>query len=246
MRVTGIIAVYFAALFAAAAPTNSVLDYVDGSASWVAYGNSSAVLQHKVWRVAERVLRQAGEYDKILNELSRDWGVSPEEVAGEIVVWGDEVGARNVVVKLKYNNAHALFDKITRAHKKNARNRSWRFAVENFVNGCRVFYCGYKDDKRVTIWFSMLCNSNDTLQFFIGEQPDTPLIPRGSNPLIQKIDRTKIASAAASGNFFKRLAARKAQRYFPMGIPPVGDVTVNVHLDNNKIRVEAEADISAF
>lgn len=223
---------------------DDVLNYVDGSASWIAYGNTAFVLQHKIWSVAERITRQAGEYHKVMNRLNKEIGISPEDAAGEVIVWGDDQGARGVVVRLARKNAHQIFDKIARAKKRSAQKRSGRVVLETVSNGYRLMLCGWKYKEDVRCEFSMLVYSDEILQFFIEEAHVTPFVPRRRNPLVEKIDRSKVASVVVSGALIKNVTEPHLRNALPYGMPAIGDITLIIEADNDKVRVLAEADIS--
>lgn len=230
-------AAFFALLIFCGCSDNS-LAYVPEKADAVVYGNVEALLNSKVWELAQK---DKNFKPVVLAALKEIINVEPAALSGNFAVWGVDVLGEaefNAVVVLD-GNAEEIFNAIA----KKAKRTDYIDVEKGELEGCQMITIISGANKAQNIKgkveYSVVLVDKNVLQITVGDEA-TALFDNGCDSEIAcEIDTDAVLAVAAAPALFEKLA--ETQQIETKG---VGIAVAEVFLTSSEIELKARVDIS--
>lgn len=239
------------ALLCCACSKNDPLAYVDEDADWVVYGNSSPILEHRIWDSIKGEMEDIKDFEMFKEELKDNLGVDLDECGGKFAVWADlsdsEKGKIKCVIVFDEIMADDVIDAMVKAHKKDSDEYRKCTVDEEEIDDHDAYILkkkyksryGDDDDDNEQIELTVIKLDKKIIQIVSNDMPKKAAKPSRDSKLAKQIDKDCVVGAAISGNALRKLAEAKQAN-----LPEIGDVVAMVFLKKNEIKLEATCDIS--
>ena len=240
------------ALLCCACSKNDPLAYVDEDADWVVYGNSSPILEHRIWDSIKGEMKDMKDFKDFKKELKDNLGVDLDDCGGKFAVWSDisdsEEGKIKCVIVFDEIMADDVIDAMVKAHKKDSNDYRKCTVDEEEIDDHDAYILKKKytygdddDDDKERIELTVIKLDEKIIQIVGNDKPKKAAKPSRDSKLAKQIDKDCVIGAAISGDALRKLAEAEADQ---VDLPEIGDVVAMVFLKKNEIKLEATCDIS--
>ena len=204
------------------------LDYVPDNANFVAYGNTKALLNTKLWKVVDGKTQISKELVQGLGAVAGIKEIG--ELSGNITVWGEKPDApEGVVIVLDNRKAEELVKEMAAKLK-----ASGQEVKESKIGGCTALVM---PSPLGAGNMTVIAAGKKVLHISLSKESSAAFKKNSGNPLVKAIDRDAVLSVAVSPKLYGEIDKSAAT------IEGIGISAAHLYINNKEAKLKATLDI---